>query len=141
MISDDASKSKKKPKKRLLVLDDTKPIRILILKSFEKKYEVFLESDGREALDTLRKTEPPMDVMILDYDMPKLNGYQVLRLLRRTHPDLPVIMLSGSLDERRVRKVRKLGVTAFLVKSVNLGRLRDEIERTLAVTMNEESSE
>ena len=118
-------------KKRILVLDDTKPIRILILKSFEKQYDVYLESDGHEALDTIRNSDPRMDLVIMDFDMPKLNGYQVVRLLKNIDPDIPVIMVSGSLDEGRLQKVRQAGVSTILAKPVNLKRLREEIERVL----------
>ena len=119
------------PKKRILVVDDTKPIRILILKTFQKEYEIYLEADGQEALETVRESDREMDLVILDHDMPKLNGYQFLRLLRRLDPKVPVIMVSGSLDEKRLRKVRAAGVTNFLAKPVNLKRLREAIERIL----------
>jgi len=119
-------------KKRIMVLDDTKPIRILILKSFEKEYDVFLESDGQEALKTVREANPGIDLIILDFDMPKLNGYQFYRLLRRIDETVPVIMVSGSLDERRLQKMRRAGVKTMIAKPVNLRRLREEIARTLA---------
>ena len=128
---DDADKAAAQPKKRIMVIDDTKPIRILFLKTFEKKYEIWLEERGREALVTYKELDQEIDLLIVDYDMPELNGYQVIRLFRRLSKDLPVIVVSGRLMEYRIEKLRKLGVTEFLAKPVSLNLLRDAINELI----------
>ncbi len=119
-------------KKSIMVIDDTKPIRILLLKTFEKKYEMLLEEKGIEALETIRDRQDDIDLIILDYEMPKLNGYQLLKLIRNINKNIPVIILSSSLDKEKIRKLRLLGVKKFLAKQVNLKRLADEIKEYLS---------
>ncbi len=118
-------------KKTIMIIDDTKPIRVLLLKTFENKYNMLLEDKGIEALKTIRDKQDEIDLLILDYEMPKLNGYQLLKLIRNINKNIPVIMLSSSLDEKRIKKLRKLGVKKFLAKQVNLKRLGREIEEYL----------
>ena len=103
----------KSKRKSIMVIDDTKPMRILLLKAFEKKYEMYLEEKGIEALETLREYEDKIDLIICDYEMPKLDGYKLVRLIRNINKTIPVIMLSSALDEARISKLRKLGVKKF----------------------------
>ena len=118
-------------RKGILMVDDTKPIRVLVLKTFEKKYKIFLEEKGIEALRTLRDYEDEINLIILDFEMPKLNGYQLLKMIRNVNDKIPVIMMSASLNEERVRKIRKLNVDEFLAKPVNVNRLKEVIRKYL----------
>ena len=90
----------KTPKLRVLIVDDSVTIRRTLTKVLDADPELIVcgaAADGRIALNCLAQTVP--DVVLLDIEMPNLNGFETLRELRKDYPHLPVIMFS-SLTER-----------------------------------------
>lgn len=80
---------------------------------------MFIEaSNGFEALDKLIKHKP--DLMLLDIDMPKMSGMEVLKRIRRSRDrkikKLPIIMFTGNVDKDVVENIVQLGVSGYLVK-------------------------
>jgi CheY-like chemotaxis protein len=82
---------------------------------------IYEAADGIAALDSIRTVNP--DVMILDWDMPILNGREVMRIVRSPgafpKPNLPIIMLTDRGLRSRVTAAIRLGVHEFLVKPVS----------------------
>jgi CheY-like chemotaxis protein len=82
---------------------------------------IYEATDGIAALDSIRTINP--DVMILDWDMPILNGREVMRIVRSPgafpKPNLPIIMLTDHGLRSRVTAAIRLGVNEFLVKPVS----------------------
>ena len=88
---------------RLLVVDDNRVNRLLLIHGLEQDgHDVAYAENGRQALDMLASR--PFDLMLLDIEMPVMNGFQVLEALLAdpNFRDLPVIMTSASdeLDRR-----------------------------------------
>jgi twitching motility two-component system response regulator PilG len=82
--------------KSILVVDDSITVRKLISGKLEKSgHDVLCASDGEEAIKALERFAP--DLVLLDIDMPKMDGYQVCKLIRgrASTKDIPVIMISG----------------------------------------------
>lgn len=85
-------------KTKILVVDDEPKIRLFIRANLEARgYEVHLALDGVEAVDTARRVLP--DLIILDVNMPRMDGIEVCRLIRRW-TDTPIIMLSVREDQK-----------------------------------------
>jgi two-component system, chemotaxis family, chemotaxis protein CheY len=82
---------------------------------------IYEATDGITALDSIRTVNP--DVMILDWEMPILNGREVMRIVRSPgafpKPNLPIIMLTDNGLRSRVTAAIRLGVNEFLVKPVS----------------------
>jgi len=116
----------------LLVVDDNKVNRLLLGRRLEQQgHTVAFAENGREALEMLRTQ--PFDLVLLDIEMPELDGYQVLeRLTADTHlRNIPVIMTS-SLDEiDSVVKCIEMGAEDYLTKPVNPVLLRARIGASL----------
>lgn len=94
------TRSTKTPKIRVLIVDDSVTIRRTLTKVLEADSELAVSgaaADGRIALNCLAQSVP--DVVLLDIEMPNMNGFETLRELRKDYPHLPVIMFS-SLTER-----------------------------------------
>lgn len=84
-------------------------------------------SNGRELLDTLRLVIP--DIVLLDVDMPVLNGIETLRLLKEQHPDIRVIMITMHNESSLVKKFSTLGAFGYLPKNADRDSLFDALER------------
>ena len=105
--------------KRILVADDEQTALVLMRTALEKfGFEVSAVADGEQALQQFRAN--PSDMVILDVDMPNLNGLQVLTALRKeTLNDLPIILLTGMDDMHSVEKAFECGATDFIAKPIN----------------------
>ena len=127
--------------KTILILDDTKPIRLLLLKRLEKKYNCILSHNPVNAIKLIREYRDSISLIITDYQMPKLNGYEFLKKIQFIPNKIPVILLSSSLTELRLKELYQMGVRIFMVKPVKLNRLVKEIEFILKETEQENSEE
>ena len=86
-------------------------------------------ADGLAALEAIRTCDP--DVMLLDWDMPVLNGMEVMRIVRSPgifpRPNLPIIMLTNRAHRSYVVEALRAGVHEFLVKPTSPKALRDRL--------------
>jgi len=95
--------------------------------------EVLTAADGEEALRLARAE--PLDLILLDVVMPKLQGFEVLKALKQDEATahIPVIVLSNLGQERDVAQAKALGALAFLVKAhLSLQDLVDRVDAALA---------
>jgi two-component system chemotaxis response regulator CheY len=103
--------------KRILTIDDSKTMRdMLRLTLVDAGYEVIQAVDGQHGLDVLTKER--VDVVITDINMPKLDGYGVIRHLRADagYDDTPILVLSTENDQKTKDIGREAGATGWLVK-------------------------
>ena len=117
---------------RLLVVDDNKLNRLLLARTLELQgHRVALAENGRRALDMLRSE--PFDLMLLDIEMPELDGFGVLALLADDPAlrDVPVIVTSSLEGAAQVVRCIELGADDYLHKPVNPVLLRARIDSSL----------
>lgn len=120
----------------VLVVDDNqymrKMVRNLLVNCGIK--DIYEAPDGIAGLDIIRTVGP--DVVILDWEMPLLNGAEMVRIVRSPGvfpmPDVPIIMLSGHGERWRVVEAMRLGVNEYLIKPVSAKALYD---RLVSITM------
>jgi CheY-like chemotaxis protein len=120
---------------RILLVDDEqymrKVVRTMLLGMGVR--QVMEAHDGPSGLDLIRNQAP--DVVILDWEMPGLNGASFMRMVRSPEtfplPDVPVIMLTGHGEKARVVEAVCLGVNEFLLKPVSTKALRDRLSAVL----------
>ena len=119
---------------KVLVIDDDhymrKVIRSLLLAIGIKK--IFDAPDGKTGLESICTVMP--DVVILDWEMPDMNGAEFMRTVRSPEtfqqPAVPVIMLTGHVERERVVEAVRLGVNEFVCKPVSAKTL---LERIVAI--------
>ncbi len=80
----------------------------------------------------LASEHPDLDVVLLDYHLPDMNGLEALDIFGQKHPELPVIMISGSADPHVVRKVMNRGAAGFVSKAGQAQDLLGIILKVLA---------
>jgi DNA-binding response OmpR family regulator len=118
-------------KHKILVIDDELSIRLLLENFLSEDYEIITKSDGSEALEWLEGNLP--DLIICDIQMPKMDGYEYLRLVRQRGytKHTPVIMLSGTETSKERIKCYKLGAQDYLIKPFNPEELLELIKKNL----------
>jgi two-component system, chemotaxis family, chemotaxis protein CheY len=115
----------------VLVVDDNQYMRKVVrnmLVSLGVK-NILEAADGTSGLDAIRMFAP--DLVILDWEMPLLNGAEVVRIVRAPGvfpvPDVPIIMLTAHVERWRVMEATRLGVNEFLKKPVSGKALLDRM--------------
>ena len=116
----------------LLVVDDNRVNRLLLGRALEQLgHTVTFAENGREALATLAKR--PVDLVLLDIEMPEMDGYQVLAALAADPRlrDLPVVMMSSVEEVDSVARCIEMGAEDYLFKPVNPVLLRARVGASL----------
>src|SRR3954469_22635224 len=104
--------------RRILLVDDMPITREPLAKILAYEgYDVLAASNGLEAIERLR--DHPIELLLLDVMMPKMNGIQLLETLRQQErwKNLDVIALTGSMDRAHISRLRELGVNEILTKA------------------------
>jgi class 3 adenylate cyclase len=117
---------------RLLVVDDNKVNRLLLARSLDLQgHRSALAENGRVALEMLRRE--PFDMLLLDIEMPEMDGFQVLEQLKadRQLRDIPVIVTSSVEGVANVVRCIELGAEDYLAKPVNPVLLKARIGASL----------
>ena len=120
----------------VLVVDDNQYMRKIVRNLLMNigVREVYEASDGIAGLDAIRTFGP--DVVILDWELPLLNGAEFVRIVRSPGvfpvPDIPIIMLSSHAERWRVVEAVRLGVNEYLCKPVSAQHLLDRFISILA---------
>ena len=114
-------------KKRILVIDDAPNMLKIINNLLDSKYEVATAVSGKVALKFLAKK--PVDLILLDYEMPGEDGPTVLQQIRSIpeFSNTPVIFLTGINDVNKIQKALSLKPQGYLLKPIDQKKLLDRI--------------
>ncbi len=105
--------------RRILIADDEVTARLLLKAALEKSgFHVVLAQDGEDAIRRFRAQ--PCDMVLLDVEMPGMNGYQVCTRLRHdVGEELPIVMVTGMDDLDSIDRAFEAGATDFIAKPIN----------------------
>jgi DNA-binding response OmpR family regulator len=121
--------------KKILLVDDEESIHLLYREELEEQgYAVHSALSGEEALDELNIVAP--DLVILDINMPGMNGIDVLRRIKEVHPDMPVILSSAYQEFKQ--DLASWASDDYIVKSSNLNELLAAVKRHLPLDKGDE---
>ncbi len=88
----------------ILIVDDNEGVRELTARILvQAGYRVFEGCDGVDALEALRQLPEPVDLLISDIKMPRMNGIELAAHFRRVQPGSPLLLISGYMDEEAIR--------------------------------------
>lgn len=132
------SRSRARPL-RVLIVEDSASDAELLVRELERCLDAFTweRVDTLAALNLALLEQP--DVALVDVMMPALDGTDALRVARRRWPDLPIIVVTGTLDDRGAARVLDAGASDYLLKD-RLGRLGGAIERALMARWSREQA-
>ena len=115
--------------KILLVDDDSQCLDALDQILRREGYETFPVGDGRTAIETMAKTK--VDLAIVDFDLPDMDGLYVLYELKRIRRDLPVIIMTARSPKEMRLAALEAGAHSFIPKPINTPSFRQIVARAL----------
>ena len=115
-------------KKKILVVDDSGAMLRNVKAWLEDHYQVVLANSGAMAIKYLATNRP--DLVLLDYEMPIINGKQVLEMIRaeQEFADMPVIFLTSKDDKESVLQVMSLKPAGYLLKTLEPAKIIQAID-------------
>jgi DNA-binding response OmpR family regulator len=121
-------------KKLILAVDDEKDVCSLLKNALERsgEFKVVTANSGKNGIHMARRAKP--DLILLDIEMPEMNGFEVLELLKtdaKTY-HIPVIMLTGKSDDAFKISASRLYSEEYLTKPVSVIALKNSIDTILA---------
>ncbi len=119
---------------KILIVDDHALVREglrQVLRGLDNDVEVLDAANCARAFELARQ-HANLDLVLLDYHLPDMNGQEALEVFACQHPELPIIMLSGYMNPLLMRQVLNKGAAAFLTKSGNSDELLSAIRLVLA---------
>lgn len=119
-------------KPSILIVDDDDNIRMLLEFLLQKRYQVMVREDGLSAMAWLSAGNIP-DLMIVDLEMPRLNGFDLLQQVRASgiFGHIPLIILSGYENPSVQQSCLDAGADAYLLKPFNPDLIRKTIQQLL----------
>jgi two-component system response regulator (stage 0 sporulation protein F) len=118
-------------KTRILIVDDAGPVVVLCVNVLQALgYAVKGANRGETAVELLRKE--PFDLMVLDYKMPGMTGFDVYQQAKVLYPDLAVVLVTGHGSPEVISEANRLGFDSILLKPFTSDELRGTVEKALA---------
>jgi CheY-like chemotaxis protein len=119
-----------KGKPKILIVDDAGEVVVLCVNMLQSLgYAVKGANRGQAALDLVRNE--PFDLMIIDYRMPEMNGFEVFEQARAARPDMAFMLLTGHGSSDVVEEATELGFRSILLKPFTREQLRTAVQQAL----------
>ena len=119
----------------ILVVDDEPDVADLFRQGFRREarqgsYVMHFAASGAEALDRLAgEIQPTLIAVLIDINMPGMDGLELLAAIKQRFPNLPVMMVTALDDDDRRRRVRELGAFEFIPKPVDFDQLKAQLRQ------------
>lgn len=117
---------------KLLLIEENCNFRVIIQTSLEEVfggYKIAVGDNGEEGLRLWKEFQP--DIIVVDLEMPVMDGYQMIKRIRKKDKKIPIILVSPLMDSKRESKGRRAGANCFLSKPFWPEVLMDRINSLL----------
>lgn len=121
-----------KSKRKILIADDSQLNREMLTEILGGSYEYIYAEDGDETIDIMSENID-IDILLLDMNMPKIGGMQVLKVMRERNwlDEIPVVIISAENDDNFIKNAYYLGATDYIVRPFNAFLVQHRVENTL----------
>lgn len=128
-----ASEESKPAKKRILIADDSEVVIVLAKKILENDYDITSASNGEEVI-TILSSDTNFDAMLLDLNMPKVDGYGVLAYMsdNKLFDKIPVSIISGNDEQDSIKRAFSYPIVDMLIKPFNNESMNSILNKTLS---------
>ena len=125
-----------------LVVEDTPDARSLFVEMLKMAGLKVLEaSDGQKAVELIETSGELVDVVLMDYRMPRMDGVEATKEIRKRFPDLPVIFVSAWDEPKMIEAALAAGAAEYLVSPINYQELVDAVSRVRRGANHDRNSE
>lgn len=109
-------------KLKILIVNDSELNRELLAGMLGDEYEIYQVENGKKAIDILEENREQFKLVLLDINMPVMDGYEVLSIMKRRKwlDKLPVIVISAEISGESVKKAYELGASDYFVRPFNV---------------------
>lgn len=120
LMADDIKKDmlhdREKIRQLILIVDDSEINRLLLSEMLKEDFRILEAANGQECLDALEQYGTGISLVLLDINMPVMNGFEVLVQMNRNHliEDIPVIMISSDDTESNIKRAYDMGVSDYI---------------------------
>ncbi len=116
----------------ILAIDDEKDLRV-ILESILKYlgYRVYLAENGKQGLDLYRKHHEEIDLVLLDYILPDIDGLEIFQRLKEINPEVKVLICSGYSEQEGLQELIRSGVKGVLPKPFTIETIAKKIQEII----------
>jgi two-component system cell cycle response regulator DivK len=106
---------------RVVLITEDEEVNFFYLKTLLKKTEarVLRAKNGKEAVDIIAEYNGDIDLVLMDINMPVMDGYEAMRIIKARHPDLPIIAQTAYTMNNDRRKCLKAGFNDYIAKPIN----------------------
>jgi DNA-binding NtrC family response regulator len=118
----------------LLVEDDELDLDAMTRTLVRQGYLVLSARSGHDAMSLIHAPLQPIDVVVLDLNLPDVGGVDLFARIRELHPKLPVVVCTGSTDLADAVGLMNMGVRRFYYKPIPMADLLASVEGTLSCT-------
>ena len=125
--------------KKILVIDDCEDIQALVARVIESRYAIHQAFNGIDGLAYL--TSNPVDLIILDVNMPEMTGEETLQRIRDENATVPVFLLTGETHSSTIGSLLRMGVANYILKPFNPGELLKKVMGVLGDDVADEAGE
>lgn len=125
-------------KLKILIVDDSELNRELLASMLEDEYEIYQVENGKKAIDILEENREQFKLVLLDLNMPVMDGYEVLSIMKRRKwlDKLPVIVISAEISGESVKKAYELGASDYFVRPFNASIVLRRVRNTITLYDN-----
>ncbi len=120
------------PRELILIVDDEDFVTLLAQRVLtDEGYRVVTARDGFQALDIYKKLQTDIELVILDFTMPIMDGAEVFNELRKINPQVPVVLSSGFTEQDKLKWMLAKGLRGFIPKPYTQQKLLLQVRSTL----------
>lgn len=121
--------------KAIVIADDSSIIRDFIKEIFSNQYEVLMAKDGREVINIISANPKKIAALLLDLNMPNIDGFGVLEYLKENNlfTDVPTSIISGASDKESIEKAFKYPIIDMLNKPFSRENVKLVVEKTVGI--------
>jgi two-component system cell cycle response regulator DivK len=106
---------------RVVLITEDEEVNFFYLKTLLKKTEarILRAKNGKEAVDIIAEHKGDIDLVLMDINMPGMDGYEAMRIIKSKHPDLPIIAQTAYTLNNDRHKCLKAGFNDYIAKPIN----------------------
>lgn len=107
-------------------------IRLINMGDTQQRYHILFEADNGNQLKEKMVTPPFPDIILMDIDMPEVDGFEAVEWLQRTHGDVKVLVMSMLESESAILRMLRMGVRGYIHKDIEVEELHAALETIAA---------